>query len=283
MAVWPSRKFFLSVPPLDGPGRHHAVDRAEVVPELERLLGGRRVEVGHVAVAVHQHLVVLHRQRAEHPVRVPRRRNHHPPALDLVSALADQLLPGRDQLVPGRRRVLGIESGFAESVLVVVHDDGRALERDPPGLAPGHAVLHQRRIERCEPRPLVIRFDDVVEGDDRVLLDQLVDVDREHDRQLGGLAALQGGERLDAGIVVVPGVDRLDLDVRVRVHEIRDQSVHDLRQWTADGDGVVHRQLHRLGYRREQQSRGQHERRGTGCFQFLQHRRSPWFLSCDCV
>ena len=279
MAVWPSRKFFLSVPHSMVPGGHHAVDGAEVVPELQRLLGGRRVEVGHVAVAVHQHLVVLHGQRAEHPVGIPGRRNHHSPALDLLTALADKLLPGRDQIVPGRRRVLGIESGFPEGILVVVHDDGGALERDAPGLAPGHAVLHQRRVEGREPRPLVIRLDDVVEGDDGVLLDQLVDVDREHDRQLGRLTALQRREGLDARVVVVAGVDCLDLDVRILAHEVRDQAVHDLGQRAADGDGVVHRQLHRLRDRREQQSRGQHQRRGQGRLQCLQHRASPFRFS----
>ncbi len=226
--------------PLDRALGHHLVPGAEVLPEFQGLDGRGRVEIGFVAGAVHQDLVVLHGQRAEHPVRVTGGRDHDSP---LRSVGLGQFLARGHQLVPGRGRLFGIEPGVAERVLVVVHDDGRALERNAPGLAAGAAVLHQRRVERIEPGPIFGRCDDVVEGDDRVLLDEFVDVDREHHRQLRRLAALQRRQRLDPRVVVIAGIDRVDLDVRVFLHEVGDDAVDHLGQRAADRDRVIHGQL----------------------------------------
>ena len=264
--------------PLDGALGHDPVGLAEIQPVFQRAHAAGRIEIGLVAGPVHQDLVVLHGERAEHPVGIAGRGDHDAPALDPAGGvLLDQLFAHGRKLVPGRRRLVRIEPGVAEGVLVVVHDDGRALERDAPGLAAGLTVLHQGRVELVQPGSLLVGLDDVVEGDDGVLLDQLVDVDREHDRELGRLAGLQRGQGLDAGVVVVARVDRLDLDVGVLLHEVGDQPVDDLGQRPADGHRIVHGKLD-LGPgpagETERERAGQ-QGPGQGPFQAIKHGNPP--------
>ena len=59
-----------------------------------------------------------------------------PDASRLVSFLRE-LDASRSQFAGG---LFGIEAGLLEQLLVPVEDDGRALERDAPGLAAGLAV-----------------------------------------------------------------------------------------------------------------------------------------------
>ncbi len=234
--------------PFDRALGHDVVLVAEVVPVLEGLDDRGMVVIGPVAIGVHQHLPVLHRERLEHPVGVPGRRNHHAPALHLAGGVAlDQLLAHLGHLRPVCRRLVGIEPGFLERVLVVVHDNGRALERNAVDLALEGAVGHQARIKALQPRLFLGTLGDVVEGDDGVLLDQLVDVDREQHRELRRLAAFQRGERLDARVVVVAGVDGIDLDARILLFESGDKLIDQLGQLSADRDRIVHVQLDRTG------------------------------------
>src|SRR5439155_1714976 len=82
-----------------------------------------------------------------------------------------QLLRVLDLLGPARWRLVRIEPGVLEELLVPVEDDRRALERNAPGLASGLAVLHERGEEALEPR-LVIGLQDFIERNDRVLVDE---------------------------------------------------------------------------------------------------------------
>jgi hypothetical protein len=47
----------------------------------------------------------------------------------------------RPEFGPGRRGLVGVEAGFLEQFLVPVHDDGRTLERNAPGLAAGLVIM----------------------------------------------------------------------------------------------------------------------------------------------
>ncbi len=199
--------------PLNGAGRHHVVLGPEVAPEPQRFDHGTIVEVSRVARIVHQHLTVLHRQGAEHPVGIAGGGNLDTPARHIAGGIfLDQLLGRGDELIPVRGRIIRVQASFAEGVLVVVHHDGRALKRNAPGLPAGAPVFHQRRVEAVEPRLLFGRRHQVVEGLDGILVDQLEDVDGKHHRKLRRLTAAKRRQRFDAGIVVVSRINRLDLD-----------------------------------------------------------------------
>ena len=173
-----------------------------------------------------------------------------------MGAVFRQLLAHRDHFVPGLRWAVGIQPGRAEHVLVVVGNDGRALERDAPGLALDPGVGHQRGVETVEPGLAVIAFDQIIEGYNQSLFDQVIGIDREHDRQLRRLARVQRRQGTDTGIVVVAGIDRIDLDVRVGGFEVRDDPVDDFGQGTTDSNRIVHGQFG-LGMCRQRKPAGQ--------------------------
>src|SRR3954469_25903260 len=215
-------------------------------------------EVGLVAVLVHQVLPVLAREGLEHPVGVAGGGHAHAPARDVTGGvLLHELRRHALHLGPGGGRLLWVEAGFLERLLVPVKDDGRALERDAVGLALVGAVRHQRRVEGLQPLPVGA---DVVEGDDHVLLEQLVDVDGEEHRHLRRLPGFQRRERLDARVVVVAGVDGVHLDVGMLLLEAGDEAVDHLGERPADRDRIVEGELGlalregRAGEKREQQA-----------------------------
>ena len=197
-------------------------------------------EVGLVAFPVHEILAVLSRERLEHPVRVAGGGDHHAPARHVARGVLFHQLPRHlRHLVPGGRRLLRVEPGFLERILVPVHDDGRALERDAVHLALVGAVRHQRRVERLQPCFVRGGAGDVVERQDHVLLEQLVEVDREQHRHLRRLPGPERRERLDACVVVIAGVDGVDLDVRMFLLEPGDEIVDYLGKRPADCDRVI--------------------------------------------
>src|SRR5205085_12562788 len=124
------------------------------------------------------------------------RRHLNAPLRDVAGGIAlGELLPELDLLGPVRRRLARVEPRLLEQLLVPVEDDRRALEGNAPRLAAGLTVLHERGEEALEPR-LVLGLQDVVERDDRVLVDEREHVGREDDRRLRRLTALHRGEGL---------------------------------------------------------------------------------------
>ena len=166
--------------------------------------------------------------------------------------LLDELLAHRDHLVPARRRLFRIEAGVLEGVLVPVQHDGRALERNAPGLAVDLAVGHERRIEILEPRLVA---DKAVKRHDGVLVHQREDVGREQHRQLRRLAAFHGGHRFGHRVGVVAGIDRRHLDIGVFLLEAADHVVDDLGHGAADRDRVIHREIDRRRLARHRHQR----------------------------
>jgi len=227
--------------PVDGPLGHHLVLHGQVTPELHGLDHRRLVEVSPVAVLVHQFLTVLDAQRLEHPVGIARGGDVEAPAGHVArGVLLGQFLGHGDHLVPGRRRLVRVQPHFLEGVLVVVHHDRGALERDSPGLALGLGVRHQGRVKGGEPLLVFRGGGEIIEGDDDALIDQLENIDGEEHAELDRLVRLERGQRLHAGVVIVAGVDGLDLDVGVGFLEIGDHVVDDLGDRPADGHRVIH-------------------------------------------
>ena len=211
------------------PSGMHLVLLHEVHPVLHRAddLGLVVVDLG--AGLVHQVDAVLDGERLEQPVREARRRDLHAPLRDLAARVAlGELLRVLGGLLPGPRRLVGVEPGLLEELLVVVHHDRRALERDAPRLAVGLAVLHERRVEALQPRAVVVGLDQVVERDDRVLVDQREHVGRQQDRHDRRLAALDGGQRLGDRLLVAARVDGLQLDAGILLLEVGGVAVDDL-------------------------------------------------------
>ena len=262
------------------PSGMHLVLLHEVDPVLQRLDHFGLVVVGFGAGGVHQVDAVLDGERLEQPVRETRRRNLHAPLRHPPRRVAlGELLRVLGLLLPVGRRPVGIESRFLEGLLVVVEDDRRALERNAPRLAAGLAVLHERRVEALEPGLVVRRLDVVVEGNDRVLVDQRVHVRRQQDRRHRRLAALHRRQRLGDRVLVRAGIDRLDLDAGILLLEVRGEAVDDLRDRTADGHGEVERdfdgRLRRDGRHGRDHGRRRDERR-DGADDFLQHGFLLW-------
>ena len=232
--------------PLDGACGHHLVLAAQILPKLQSFDRRGCVKVSLIAIAIHQDLVVLHGQGSEHPVGISGGRDHGAPTLHVARGVfLDEFRAHRLQLRPSRRWLIGIQPRIAECVLVVIHNDGRALKRNPPSLVARHTIFHQCRVETLQPGPISVTLHDVVERDDGVLFDQLVDIDREHHRELRRLAAFQSGQGFDSGVVVVARVDGAHFDVRVLLLEVGDQTVDHLGEWSTHRHRVVHGQLDR--------------------------------------
>jgi hypothetical protein len=174
--------------PFDGALGHDAVLGRKRLPEFQGIDDSGIVEIGLKPVVRHQFLAVLDRQRLEHPVGIAGRGDHQAPG-----AVPGQRLAHLDDLVPGGGRPFRIKARSTEHVLVVVRDDGGALERHAPGLALDLAVGHQRGVEAVEPGAVFRGLDHLLEGNDQILLDQVVGVDREHHRELGGIARVERG------------------------------------------------------------------------------------------
>mmetsp|Transcript_11564 Transcript_11564/g.18610 ORF Transcript_11564/g.18610 Transcript_11564/m.18610 type:complete len:317 (+) Transcript_11564:572-1522(+) len=208
----------------------------ERLPEFQRLDHGGIVEIGLQTIRRHQLLAVLDGKRLEHPIGVARGRDHQAVCVALGQGLAHA-----DQLIPACGRGFGIKARVAEHVLVVIGHDGRTLERDAPGLALDAAVGHQGGVEAVE--PCGIDTGDILEGNDRFLFDQVIGVDREHDRQLRRLARGDGRQGAHARVVVIARIDRVDLDVGIGLFEFRDDAIDDFGQRATDGDRVIHRQF----------------------------------------
>ena len=226
--------------PFNGPLGHDPVFLSEAFPVLQRSDHGRIVEIGRIAVPIHQHLAVFHGQCTEQPVRVSGGRNHNPP---LRAVRLGQFFTGSHHFVPGCRRFFRVQAGSTKRILVVVHDDGGALEGNAPGLSRGAAVFHQARIKGIQPGLFFSCAHHIVKCDNGILLDQFIDIDGKHHRQLRRLSAFQGGQRLDTGIVVIAGVNGFDGDIRVLFHKIGNDAVDDLGQRPTDGHRIVHGQF----------------------------------------
>ena len=158
--------------PFNGAFRHDFFFGRKIAPELKRLDNRRIIEIGLGAIVAHQFLAILDGKALEHPVRIPGRRHHQAPF-----AVFRKRLASRYQFFPGLGRHFRIKTGFAEHVLVVVHDNGRTLERDAPGFAIDFAIGHQRRIEAIQPFLVFGGFDDIIKRNNQVLFDQVVNVD----------------------------------------------------------------------------------------------------------
>ena len=225
------------------PGGWIAVLLVEVDPELQRAGHARLIECRLRAGRVHQLHIVRRGQALEQPIRKARRRNFDRPLADVAGGIAlNEFLAVGDQFVPGVGRLVGIKSRRLERVLVPVHHDGRALERNTPGFIAGLAVRHEGRIERFRPRFVGIGFQQIVERRDSVLVDQREHVGRQQHGDVRRLAALERRERLHQRVLVGAGIDRLDGDAGIFLLEVGDIAVDDLWNRPADGDRIIERQ-----------------------------------------
>ena len=131
----------------------------------------------------------------------------------------------------------------------------------PQVLPRGAAVGHQRRKETLHPRRVESgRGADVVEGHDRVGVDQGVHVGGEQHRQVRRRAALVAGERLRERFLVGAGIDRPDADLGMLAREVLDQSADQRRERAAHRHREVEADLD--AGRRERERR--HARRQRG-------------------
>ena len=110
-----------------------------------------------------------------------------------------------------------------------------------PGLAAGLAVRHEGREEALQPLLVVVGLDEIIDRDDRVLVDQREHVGRQQHRGHRRRAALVRGERLDDGLLIGAGIDRLHLDRRVGLLEVGRVAVDDLGDRAADRDRIEER------------------------------------------
>ncbi|MNV42293.1 hypothetical protein D3C71_1339620 [compost metagenome] len=213
----------------------------QVAPELGGFHHRRLVQVDLVAGLVHQDGAVGRGQRLEQPVgERAARRNFDAPLRGVArGVLLGQFLAVLNQFGPGGRRAFGIQPGGLEQVLVVVHDDGRTLERHAPGVAARAAVLHEGVIEAAQPLLVGIGLGQRIDRHDGVFVDQGEHVGRQQHGQLRRRAALERRQRLGDGILVRAGVDGLDLDVGVFLLEVRHHVVDDLGDGAAHGHRVI--------------------------------------------
>ena len=236
--------------PFDDAGRVDLVLLREVDPVLQRLDHAWIGIIGLVAGRIGEDRAGLGRKTLEQPVGEAGRGDLDAPLRDVAGGVAlGQLLRELDLLGPGLRRLLRIEAGLLEQVLVPVEHHGGALERDAPsllfvrGLAAGLAVLHEAGIEAGEPLLVLVGLDEVVEGHDRLFVDQREHVGREQHRKHRRGAALMRGQRLDDGLLIGAGIDRLQLDRRVVLLEVGGVGVDQLGDRPADGDRIEEREL----------------------------------------
>ena len=99
----------------------------------------------------------------------------------------------------------------------------------------------------------------IIERDDGVLVRERDDVGREQDGAFGDVAALHGDQRLADRLHVIARIDRLDLDARVLLLEIRPIAVDKLGDRPGDGDRVIEADLHIGGPGRKSLCGGERE------------------------
>ena len=153
-----------------------------------------------------------------------------------------------------------------------------------PQVLPPVWLLAMKAGKKLFSHALSSALGDVVERDDRVLVDQREHVGREQHRGRGRRAALVRGERLDDRLLVGAGVDRLHLDARVLLLEVGRHLVDGLGDRAADGDRVVERDFHVRAPAAANASRGERARRSS--LQALLHGLLPPVCAskwCSCV
>ena len=222
--------------------------------ELQSLNRLGIIEVDLCAFFIHQLTAVLQGHGLEHPVGVAGRRDHQ-----TVVLIVGQLLGGLHQFVPGFGRLVRIQARFTEHVLVVEHDDGRALEWNAPDLAFQGAVSHQGRVKAFQPILAGGVLGHIAKGFNQALFDQIMSVQCTQHRQLHRLACTQGRQGTHTGFVVIAGVHGFHFDFRVLGLVVLDHSIDHIGQRTTHGNGVIHGQFHRamgVGAQAHQQGAG---------------------------
>src|SRR5262249_5252989 len=126
-----------------------------------------------------------------------------------------ELLRERELLGPCGRWHVGIKTGVLKQILIPVQDDAGALKGNTPGYAGRLADEHEGWEEALKPSRVVVRPNEIVDGCDRLLVDQREHVGREQQRGRRWIAALVRGQGLDDRFLIATGIDRLHLDAGV--------------------------------------------------------------------
>ena len=154
--------------------------------------------------------------------------------------LLGQLLGHVPHLGPGGGSFFGVEAGSFEGVLVPVQNGGGALERNGVSLALELGVFHEGRIKRVHPSCVIRGLDEVVHRHHSIFIGQQKQVGGQQNSRLRGVAAFDRRQDFGHGLLIVAGIDRLDLDARVFFLETGGVVVDDLGDWPADGDWKIH-------------------------------------------
>ena len=131
----------------------------------------------------------------------------------LGRAAGDDLLGRSADLVEGGRRLLGVETGFGEGLLVVEQDQVRHVERHRPQHAFDLVVVDHPGDVVGE--VVLVGVDARLRGQDRPAVDHQLERDVLELHQVGKVAAAETGLELGEGVLVVRLVDELDADVRL--------------------------------------------------------------------
>ena len=240
MAIFFSKKSLGVVPHSTMPVGMHLVLARQVHPVGQRLDHLGLVVEGAVAVRVHEDGAGLRGKALEQPIGETRRGHLDAPLRGRARSIGlGQLLREGELLGPTGGRLFRIEASLLEQLLVPVEHHGGALERRAPGLAAGLTVFHEGREKALQPLLVVVALREVVEGNDRVVVDQREHVGGEDDGQRGRIAALVRGDQLDQGFLIGARIDRLHLDARILLLEVGRHRIDQLGDRPADGNGIV--------------------------------------------
>ncbi|MNC13184.1 hypothetical protein D3C75_609190 [compost metagenome] len=215
--------------------------RRQIDPILESLDVLRSVEHYFFAVRSHQIVAVLQREGLKHPIGVAGHRNLQPPLA--VTCQLDRIFL---HLCPGCRRLLRVQSGSLELILVVIQNDGAALERNTVGFALCLGILHKSRIEVRQISVSSLLLYELVQRNNRIHIQQAEQLRGLQYRYIGRLFRLDSGLGFDRCIGIAAGVNRLNHNIGVLLHKICSHRFNGSRQRSSDSNRVIVSQL-RLG------------------------------------
>ncbi len=222
---------------------HRQIDQ-----ELQGFGHFRIIKIGLVTGIIGQDHIILGRQTLEQPIGEAGAWDPHTPLGDIAIAVGlGQLLTKFNHFFPGSRRRIRVQASVLKGFLVPVQYRGGALERNAIGLAAGHAVRHESRIEGRQPGLVFIGFCQTIEGDDRVFFDQAEHVHRQDHRQLGRGAALCCGQGLGDRVLIAAGINRVDFNIGIGGGIFVGQGLNGVSSLTPNGNGEEELQINRKG------------------------------------